>query len=74
MLVNGEWTEKWQPVEASDDDGRFIRQQSGFRDRIGLDSERGFAAEAGRYQLYVAYICPWACRPLMRCASRGWKR
>lgn len=65
MLVNGRWAAKWQPVQASDDDGRFIRQRSGFRDRIGVDSERGFVAEPGRYRLYVAYICPWASRALI---------
>lgn len=65
MLVNGRWAGKWQPVQASDDDGRFIRQRSGFRDRIGVDSERGFVAEPDRYQLYVAYICPWASRALI---------
>lgn len=65
MLVNGRWAGKWQPVQASDDDGRFIRQRSSFRDRIGVDSERGFVAEPDRYQLYVAYICPWASRALI---------
>lgn len=65
MLVNGRWAGKWQPVQASDDDGRFIRQRSSFRDRIGVDSERGFVAEPNRYQLYVAYICPWASRALI---------
>lgn len=65
MLVNGRWADKWQPVQASDGDGRFIRQRSGFRDRIGADSERGFVAEPGRYRLYVAYICPWASRTLI---------
>jgi putative glutathione S-transferase len=25
----------------------------------------GFTAQAGRYNLYVALICPWACRTLM---------
>lgn len=65
MLVSGRWAEEWQPVQASDGEGRFIRQRSGFRDRIGAGSERGFVAAAGRYRLYVAYICPWACRTLI---------
>lgn len=71
MLVNGQWVEKWQPVQASDDKGRFIRQTSGFRHRIGADSAAGFAAEAGRYVLYVAYICPWACRTLIALRLKG---
>ncbi|NMG42967.1 glutathione S-transferase family protein [Aromatoleum toluvorans] len=71
MLVNGQWTENWQPVQKSDADGRFIRQHSGFRDRIGADNAKGFTAEAGRYQLYVAYICPWACRTLIALRLKG---
>jgi len=71
MLVNGRWVEKWQPVQASDDAGRFIRQVSGFRHRIAADSGEGFAPERGRYVLYVAYICPWACRTLIALRLKG---
>lgn len=71
MLVNGRWMEKWQPVQASDDEGRFIRQDSGFRHRIGADSPEGFTPEAGRYVLYMAYICPWACRALIALRLKG---
>ena len=71
MLVNGVWKENWQPVQAKDNDGRFIRQTSSFRHWItpdgsaGPTGSSGFKAEAGRYHLYVAYICPWASRALM---------
>jgi putative glutathione S-transferase len=71
MLVNGVWTADWQPVQAKDEDGRFIRQTSSFRHWITADGsagptgDGGFKAEAGRYHLYVAYICPWASRTLM---------
>ena len=71
MLIEGQWVEKWQPVQASDDEGRFLRQDSGFRHRIGADSPEGFAPEAGRYVLYVAYICPWACRTLIALRLKG---
>lgn len=71
MLVDGRWVDKWQPVQASDDQGRFIRQDSGFRHRIGADSPEGFAPEAGRYVLYVAYVCPWACRTLIALRLKG---
>jgi putative glutathione S-transferase len=71
MLVNGTWTAKWDPVQAKDDQGRFIRQTSSFRHWItpdgapGPTGEGGFVAEPGRYHLYVALICPWASRTLM---------
>jgi glutathionyl-hydroquinone reductase len=71
MLVDGKWTESWQPVQAKDKDGRFVRQQSSFRNWFTADGSAGptgtagFKAEAGRYNLYVALICPWASRTLM---------
>lgn len=71
MLVNGKWTEDWQPVQAKDAKGGFVRQVSSFRHWVtpdgapGPTGEGGFKAEAGRYHLYVALICPWASRTLM---------
>ena len=71
MLVNGKWTANWDPVQAKDDQGRFVRQTSSFRNWITPDGAAGptgtggFKAEAGRYHLYVALICPWASRTLM---------
>lgn len=71
MLVNGEWAADWHPVQAKDEQGRFLRQTSSFRNWItpdgsaGPTGEGGFAAEAGRYHLYVALICPWASRTLI---------
>ncbi|HEY8568747.1 glutathione S-transferase family protein [Microbulbifer sp.] len=77
MLVNGVWKENWQPVQQADDDGRFIRQTSSFRNWVtvdgsaGVTGSAGFKAEAGRYHLYVAYICPWASRALMARELKG---
>ncbi|MCP8894874.1 glutathione S-transferase family protein [Shinella daejeonensis] len=71
MLVNGKWMADWQPVQAKDEKGGFVRQTSSFRNWItpdgsaGPTGEDGFKAEAGRYHLYVAYICPWASRTLI---------
>lgn len=71
MLVNGQWKAKWDPVQSQDEEGRFIRQGSQFRNwitpdgRPGTTGEGGFAAEPHRYHLYVALICPWASRTLM---------
>lgn len=71
MLVNGQWAENWHPIQASDSDGRFVRQRSGFRARIGAAGERNFTPEQGRYVLYVAYICPWASRTLIALRLKG---
>jgi putative glutathione S-transferase len=77
LLVNGKWTEDWQPVQAKDEKGGFVRQTSSFRSwitpdgRPGPTGERGFKAEAGRYHLYVALICPWASRTLIGRKLKG---
>jgi putative glutathione S-transferase len=77
MLVNGTWTEDWQPVQAKDTEGRFVRQTSSFRNWITPDGSPGptgtggFKAEAGRYRLYVALICPWASRTLIARKLKG---
>ena len=77
MLVKGKWTADWQPVQAKDEQGRFVRQQSSFRNWITVDGapgptgKGGFKAEAGRYRLYVALICPWASRTLIARKLKG---
>lgn len=77
MLVNGKWTADWHPVQAKDGKGRFVRQQSSFRNWITADGAPGpsgtggFKAEAGRYRLYVALICPWASRTLIARKLKG---
>ena len=77
MLVDGKWTEDWQPVQAKDAKGGFVRQVSSFRNWITPDGSAGptgaggLKAEAGRYHLYVAYICPWASRTLMARKLKG---
>lgn len=77
MLVNGKWTANWQPVQAKDDQGRFVRQISSFRNWVTADGAPGptgaggFKAEAGRYRLYVALICPWASRTLIARRLKG---
>lgn len=77
MLIDGKWTSDWQPVQAKDKEGRFVRQTSSFRNWITPDGtpgpagEGGFAAEAGRYRLYVALTCPWASRTLIARKLKG---
>ena len=71
MLVDGKWSESWQPVQATDAKGGFVRQVSSFRNWVtpdgaaGPTGEGGFRAEPGRYHLYAAFGCPWATRVLI---------
>ena len=77
MLVNGKWTANWDPVQATDNKGGFVRQISSFRHWVtpdgtpGVTGEGGFQAEADRYHLYVALICPWASRTLIARKLKG---
>ena len=69
MLVDGQWQDVWYDTESSG--GRFERERSRFRHWVTADGsadpegEGGFAAEAGRYHLYVSLACPWAHRTLI---------
>ena len=69
MLVNGEWKDVWYDTKASN--GRFVREDAHFRNWVTADGaagpsgESGFAAESGRYHLYVSLACPWAHRTLI---------
>ncbi len=61
-LVDGKWTTEWYSPDAQ---GRFVRGETAFRDRVSEDGATGFAAAAGRYHLYVSLACPWAHRTLI---------
>jgi putative glutathione S-transferase len=67
LLVNGAWQEDISRTK----EGRFIRPAPIFRNFVtrdgspGPSSEGGFAAEAGRYHLYISLACPWAHRTLI---------
>ncbi len=69
LLINGVWHDQWYDTASTG--GRFERQTSRFRNFITADGapgptgEGGFAAEAGRYHLYVSLACPWAHRTLI---------
>jgi glutathionyl-hydroquinone reductase len=64
ILIDGKWSEEQLPEETGKG-GDFRRADSIFRDRITADGSSGFAAEPGRYHLYVAHGCPWAHRTLI---------
>ncbi len=77
MLVNGRWSSDWRPVQGTDAKGGFVRQTSSFRNWVTPDGAPGpagcggFKAEAGRYHLYAALICPWASRTLIARKLKG---
>ncbi|MCB1383649.1 MAG: glutathione S-transferase family protein [Notoacmeibacter sp.] len=69
LLVDGKWQDTWYDTGASG--GHFERQAAKLRNwvtadgRPGPSGEGGFAAEPGRYHLYVSLACPWAHRTLI---------
>ncbi|WP_017473604.1 glutathione S-transferase family protein [Amphibacillus jilinensis] len=79
LLVDGQWYDDEKDV-TSNQDGRFIRKVSQFRNWITADGsagptgEAGFKAEPNRYHLYVSYACPWANRTLIMRSVKGLKQ
>ncbi|MEP3844841.1 MAG: glutathione S-transferase family protein [Paracoccaceae bacterium] len=69
LLVDGVWHDTWYDTKSTD--GKFERSIAKFRNWITADGSPGpsgvggFAAESGRYHLYVSYACPWAHRALI---------
>ena len=74
-LDNGVWKDQWYDTKSTG--GAFKRSIAGFRNwitadgRAGPSGEGGFAAESGRYHLYVSLACPWAHRTLIFRAIKG---
>ncbi len=62
-LQNGEWHTGW--YDTSKTGGRFVRQDSQFREWVSADDGSAFAPARGRYHLYVSLACPWAHRTLI---------
>ena len=75
LLQEGQWVDRWYDTESTK--GRFKREASLFRNWItpggepGPSGSGGFAAEAGRYHLYVSLACPWAHRTLIFRTLKG---
>src|ERR1700676_3914563 len=66
-LVEGVWQQDGDRTK----DGHFVRPPTRLRNWVtpdgsaGPSGEGGFAAEAGRYHLYVSLACPWAHRTVI---------
>ncbi len=69
LLVDGEWTRRGYETDAHA--GRYVREDSHFRNWITADGaagptgEDGFKAEPDRYHLYISRACPWAHRAMI---------
>ncbi len=69
QLIDGTWHDTWYDTKSAG--GKFVRADAGWRNwitpdgRPGPSGRGGFAAESGRYHLYVSYACPWAHRTLI---------
>jgi putative glutathione S-transferase len=78
FLLNGVWSQ--EKAFPTDKDGRFVRPSSPIRNWItpdgapGPTGAGGFAAEPGRYHLYVSLACPWAHRTLIFRKQKGLER
>lgn len=68
LLIDGQWVSDRDQEDAA---GRFVRPATTFRHWITADGSSGFAAEAGRYHLYVSLACPWAHRTLIMRQLKG---
>jgi len=69
LLIDGVWHDQWYDTKRHG--GRFVRQDSIFRNWVTADGSSGFNAEPGRYHLYVCYACPWAHRTLILRKLKG---
>lgn len=69
LLVDGQWQDQWYDTKSTG--GKFQREAAQLRNWVTADGqpgptgEGGFAAESGRYHLYVSLACPWAHRTLI---------
>jgi glutathionyl-hydroquinone reductase len=69
MFVDGLWRTEWYDTASTR--GRFVPTEPVFRNWItpdgtpGPSGEGGFAAERGRYHLYVSLACPYAHRTVI---------
>jgi putative glutathione S-transferase len=75
LLIDGKWHDRWYDTDATG--GRIERTESSFRSWVtpdgapGPSGRGGFAAEPGRYHLYVSLACPWAHRTLIMRELKG---
>jgi putative glutathione S-transferase len=62
QLYDGVWRDSPPAAEEIGEDGQFRRIDSPLRTWISPNPDAEFPAEAGRYHLFIAWVCPWASR------------
>ena len=71
VFVDGVWQTEWYDTDTKKSGGRFVPSEPLFRNWVtanggpGPTGEGGFAAERGRYHLYVSLACPYAHRTII---------
>lgn len=68
QLIKGKWNSDWTE---QDENGQFQRMATQFRRWVKADGSTPFAAEPGRYHLYVSLGCPWAHRTALVWQLKG---
>ncbi|MFT6144697.1 MAG: putative glutathione S-transferase [Myxococcota bacterium] len=63
QLVNGQWVD--DDVVSKEKAGEWTRTPTIVRDWIRADGSTEFAAETGRYHLWLAYNCTWSQRTMI---------
>ena len=68
ILKDGKWIAQ---RDQEDEQGKFVRPSTTFRNQITSDGSSGFKAEPGRYHLYISWACPWAHRTAIMRRLKG---
>lgn len=68
QLIKGKWSSDWTERDKS---GQFQRMATQFRSWVKADGATPFAAESGRYHLYISLGCPWAHRTALVWQLKG---
>lgn len=68
VLADGKWISE---RNQEDEQGKFIRPSTTFRNQVTADNSSGFKAEPGRYHLYISWACPWAQRTAIMRSLKG---
>lgn len=68
ILADGKWISE---RNQEDEQGKFIRPSTTFRNKITADNSSGFPSEPDRYHLYISWACPWAHRTAIMRQLKG---